>query len=253
MAKLNYEKASEDYDRARALPLKNLTAWKTRLNPYFGSSELLVLDLGAGTGLFAEAFVEWFGVRVIAVEPSTGMLETAIRERANDRISFIKGDAEHIPVSDGQLDAAWLSTVIHHLADLPAAAREIGRVLKPNAPLLVRSCFPERSKGVSLFRFFPEARRALQRFPTLAEVKDAFSSAGFRFESVEEVPQVTAPSIGAYRHRFDEDIRHTDTTLSVLSDTAYAQGIARLEEAMRLWPNDKPVVDYLTLAAFRRP
>jgi ubiquinone/menaquinone biosynthesis C-methylase UbiE len=32
-----------------------------------------VLDVGAGTGQFAAAIAGWFGVRVVAVEPSSGM------------------------------------------------------------------------------------------------------------------------------------------------------------------------------------
>ncbi|MQY10761.1 hypothetical protein SRB5_08740 [Streptomyces sp. RB5] len=34
---------------------------------------MTVLDVGAGTGGFAAAFREWFGVRVLAVEPSAAM------------------------------------------------------------------------------------------------------------------------------------------------------------------------------------
>jgi predicted RNA methylase len=32
-----------------------------------------VLDLGAGTGLFAAAIASWFDAEVVAVEPSAGM------------------------------------------------------------------------------------------------------------------------------------------------------------------------------------
>lgn len=232
MAQINYDRASKDYDLVRELRLEDLAAWKTHLATHIQAGDFSVLDLGAGTGLFAQAFVEWFGVKVVAVEPSSPMREIAARKRPHEQISYLEGDAEHIPAPDSQFDAAWLSTVAHHFPDLSAAALELRRVLKPNAPLVIRSCFPERAGKISLFQYFPEAQQALRRFPSVEQVADAFSSAAFEIQRVEDVPQITAPNLYTYRQRFRYDIRHTDTTLVNLSDDAYAEGIARLDEAL---------------------
>jgi ubiquinone/menaquinone biosynthesis C-methylase UbiE len=83
-----------------------------------------VLDLGSGTGRWAQAFTAWYrGIEVIAVEPADAM-----RARSVYR-PVVPGDAEHVPVDDGTLDAVWISTVIHHLPDLSLAAHELRRVL----------------------------------------------------------------------------------------------------------------------------
>jgi SAM-dependent methyltransferase len=47
--------------------------------------------------------------------------------------------------------AAWLSVVVHHLADLPAAAEELRRVLVPGGRVLIRGAFPGRHQHLTLF------------------------------------------------------------------------------------------------------
>ncbi|MGO9293249.1 MAG: class I SAM-dependent methyltransferase [Streptosporangiaceae bacterium] len=65
---------------------------------------------------------------------------------------MIGGHANAIPLGAATMDGARLSTVIHHLPDLPAAARELRRVLRPGAPVLIRSVFAGRHHGIGLFR-----------------------------------------------------------------------------------------------------
>lgn len=62
------------------------------------------------------ACTHWYdGIEVIAVEPSQAM---------QARCSFphiLAGDASNIPLGDHSVDAAWLSTVIHHVPECTAA------------------------------------------------------------------------------------------------------------------------------------
>ncbi|MCM4076129.1 class I SAM-dependent methyltransferase [Paractinoplanes hotanensis] len=129
-----------------------------------------ILDLGCGTGSWAQAFRMWWpGVDVLAVEPSPAM---------RDRAAFqpiVPGTADNLPFPDASFDGVWLSTVIHHLPDLAAAAREIRRVLKPDAPVMIRSVFRGRHDGISLFHWFPEAIGVLDRYPSVSEVEEAES------------------------------------------------------------------------------
>lgn len=80
-----------------------------------------VLDVGAGTGLWSMAFVRWFDASVVVVEPSPAMLGRAVGHRAHPDIAYGTVRAERLPLRDDAFATAWLSTVVHHIGDLPAA------------------------------------------------------------------------------------------------------------------------------------
>jgi len=79
------------------------------------------------------------------------MRRQAIRLR-DGRGRYLGGEAKHLPLAESLVQAAWLSTVIHHVANLPARAREVGRVVAPGAHMLIQSSFPGRHADVTLFR-----------------------------------------------------------------------------------------------------
>jgi SAM-dependent methyltransferase len=213
-----------------------LTAWREavarHLRPHPG---LRLLDLGAGTGWWAGAFCRWYdGIDVVAIEPSAAMRDRRVYPR------MVAGDAANIPLADGSLDAAWLSTVIHHVPDLAAMAGELRRVLRPGGTVLIRSGFPGRSDGITLFRFFPEAVRVVDSYPSVADIESAFR--GFTVVAFEAVPQVTAPSLRAAAANLR---RAAHTPLQLITDDEYAAGLARLRRAAAV--ESGPVTDVLDL------
>ena len=222
MARVDYDQMAASYDRDRALSPEGLEGWRAALTVWLPpTGGLPVLDLGAGTGLFATAIASWFDVAVVA--------------------------AERLPLRDGCCGGAWLSTVIHHLADLPGCARELRRVLRAGGPVLIRSSFPDRHQGISLFRFFPGAGRIADTFPTVEATVAAFEAAGFSFQALQQVPQVSAPSLRAALER----VRlRADSTLQLLPDEEFAQGLAALERAAAE-TTPTPVVDHLDLLVLR--
>ena len=200
-----------------------------------------LLDLGAGTGSWARAFTDWYDViDVIAVEPAEAM-----RARCQHP-QVLAGDASNIPLADRSVDAAWLSTVIHHVPDLTAAARELRRVLRPGGPVLIRSAFAGRHRAITLFRFFPEAIRVLDSYPSVRDVEVAFGTAGFATVAFEPVPQTTAPSLRAAAATLR---REAHTPLRLITDEEYAAGLARLRRAARTEAG--PVIDALDLLVLR--
>lgn len=230
MARIDYDRMAAAYDRGRAKTLDTLDGWRLAVAPYLGRGlDAPVLDLGSGTGIWSNALAQWFGVTVVAVEPAEGMRAVA-RGNQPAQAHLVGGTAEAIPLRDGSCAAAWLSTVIHHFEDLGRAAVELERVLRPGAPVLIRSGFPGRLEEVFLYRFFPAARRVAETFPTVDEVVRTFGAVGFRMASLQRVRQLPASSMQAFCERV-QTMRHADSALAPLTDGEFAEGMAWLEAA----------------------
>jgi len=97
----------------------------------------VVGDLGCGTGQIVAA-VAPFVKHVIGVDESAKMVKAGRNRLADAKnITFKRGDLHALPLEDGELDAAILSLVLHHLPDYLAAVAEAARVLKPGGKLLI--------------------------------------------------------------------------------------------------------------------
>ncbi|MBI5284734.1 MAG: class I SAM-dependent methyltransferase [Chloroflexi bacterium] len=249
MARIDYDRVAAGFQRGRSMPIEALDAWRDALTPYLGERRTLrVLDLGSGTGVFARAIAHWFDAEVIGVEPSVGMRREAMDHAADRRIAYIGGDAQRIPLRATSCDAAWLSTVIHHIPGLPACAMELRRVLRPGAPVLIRSAFPGGTQGVSLFRWFPGAARVVETFPSIEETIAAFAPAGFAFDHAESVTQVSAPGLKEFAARAR---LRADTTLTLITDEEFAAGLAALDAAAATETAPSPIIDRLDLLVLR--
>jgi SAM-dependent methyltransferase len=97
----------------------------------------VVGDLGCGTGQAAASLAPFVGT-VIGVDGSASMLEIA-RERLAGaaNVEFRRGELEALPLQSGELDAAVLFLVLHHVAEPGRVFAEVARVLKPEGRLLV--------------------------------------------------------------------------------------------------------------------
>ena len=56
---------------------------------------------------------------------------------AGGRIRLVRGDAARLPLADASFDAAMVAFGIRNVSDIPAACREIWRVLRPGSHLAV--------------------------------------------------------------------------------------------------------------------
>jgi SAM-dependent methyltransferase len=190
---------------------------------------MTLADIGAGTGAFAAAFSDWFGLGILAVEPSAAM-RAQIPRRPD--IQVLEGHANALPLPGDSADAAWLSTVIHHIPDLQAAAREIRRVLRPGAPVLIRQPFPGRTDRIELVRWFPETARTIDTFPTVEQACQAFATAGFCRQALEQVPQTYQASLADFLGQADT-FRDADTTMRGLTEDEFLRGKERLRRAVQ--------------------
>jgi ubiquinone/menaquinone biosynthesis C-methylase UbiE len=238
MARISYDaQTAAAFKAVREVPRDGLSEWREAVRRHLRPSQgMTLVDVGAGTGAFAAAFSDWFDIKVVAVEPSAAMREQIAQTPA---IQVLEGDASAIPVPDASADAVWLSLVIHHIPDLGVAAREIRRVLRPGAPVLMRQGFPDRYEpagllnigGIELVRWFPETARVIDTYPSVEETCTAFAAAGFQQDALEQVRETHASSLAALFGQVDT-FRHADTTMRLLTDAEFLRGKERLRRAV---------------------
>ena len=232
MARISYdEQTAAAFKAVREVPRGGLAGWREAVRRHLRPSQgMTLVDIGAGTGTFATAFSEWFGLSVAAVEPSAAMRGRIPRIPA---VQVLEGDASALPLADGSADAAWLSLVLHHIPDLGAAAREIRRVLRPGSPVLIRGGISGTNyEGIELVRWFPETARTIDTFPTVTDTCTAFAAAGFQKEALEQVRETYAGSLADFLGQVDT-FRRADTTMRGLTDDEFLRGKERLRRAVR--------------------
>jgi ubiquinone/menaquinone biosynthesis C-methylase UbiE len=251
MARINYdEQTAAAFKSVRELPREGLVEWREAVPRHLRPSPgMILVDIGAGTGAFAFAFTDWFGISVVAVEPSAAMRARIPRAPS---IQVLEGDATVLPLPDESADAAWLSLVIHHIPDLEAAAREIRRVLRPDAPVLMRQGFSDRlDDRIEIVRWFPETARIAATFPTFEDTCRAFVAAGFQQEAREEICETYSGTLADFLAEVDT-FRDADTTMRSLTEDEFLSGKERLRRAVDAGASE-PRSNRLDLAVFRAP
>jgi ubiquinone/menaquinone biosynthesis C-methylase UbiE len=98
-----------------------------------GSVSTTVLDVGTGSGVFAEAFLR-LGLAVTGIDPNLEML-TAAKQFAPAAI-FIRGMVENLPFEDRSYDLIFLGLVLHESDDLNKAMREVSRCARKRVSVL---------------------------------------------------------------------------------------------------------------------
>jgi ArsR family transcriptional regulator len=135
-----FASASGQWDRLREELFGRTSA--LRALPALVDAEWSVGDLGCGTGQTSEALAP-FVARVIAVDRSGEMLQSARRRlKEAPNVEVRQGALEELPIADGELDAALMMLVLHHVPDPAAALAESARVLRPGSRIVICDMLP---------------------------------------------------------------------------------------------------------------
>jgi ubiquinone/menaquinone biosynthesis C-methylase UbiE len=98
-----------------------------------GLTATSVLDVGTGTGVFAEAFVA-AGLTVTGIDTNADLL--AVARGFAPTAQFKEAPAEQIPFPNGSFDLVFLGHVLHETDDPLAALREARRVARRRVAIL---------------------------------------------------------------------------------------------------------------------
>jgi demethylmenaquinone methyltransferase/2-methoxy-6-polyprenyl-1,4-benzoquinol methylase len=179
-----FDAVADNYDRTNAV----MTAGQERrwrrvvADTLAIGSDDLVLDLAAGTGASSVSLQER-GAEVVACDFSQGML-TVGRHR-HPTVSFVAGDALHLPFRDGAFSAVTISFGLRNVVDVDGALRELARVARPGGRIAVlETSAPRRQPMRAGHHFY--VRRVM---PRLARVVASNSEAyDYLAESVDAWP-----------------------------------------------------------------
>lgn len=139
--------------------------------------EAVFVEIGAGTGLFASAFVARSDELVVyAADTADQMLEWMQFNRpevADSRIIPVKASETGLPLPDAMADGLYMINLHHELADPEASYAEALRLLKPGGRLLAVDWAPRVTpKGPPLeIRVEPAELRRIVEAAGFADVR----------------------------------------------------------------------------------
>ena len=97
----------------------------------------VVADLGCGTGEALE-MLSPVTSRVIGVDREPAMVAAAaVRCQGLHNVALRTGGLEDLPLQEAEVDLALAMLVLHHVPDLDAVFRELRRVIRPGARVVV--------------------------------------------------------------------------------------------------------------------
>lgn len=159
-----FDSISPRYDLLnRVLSLGIDTIWRKKaINLLKADKPQRILDVATGTADLAIEALRINPKQVIGVDISAGMLamgdEKLRKKKLEDRIKLVLGDSEGLPFGSNEFDAATVAFGVRNFEHLLEGLKDIQRVLKPGAKLVVLefskpNAFPVKQLYNFYFRF----------------------------------------------------------------------------------------------------
>ncbi len=122
---------AKDYINRPGYSEEGLTVILNHIKSTLGKKDIIVADVGAGTGKLTEN-LSHLGLSGYAVEPNDAMRSEGIRLfEGNDTFTWSAGSAEETGLPDNSVDWVLMGSSFHW-TDSVKALKEFNRILKPN-------------------------------------------------------------------------------------------------------------------------
>jgi ubiquinone/menaquinone biosynthesis C-methylase UbiE len=103
--------------------------------------KLRLLDVAIGDGVYTSWLPQ--GWTILGVDVSTGQLAHCRARNAGRDLRLVLGEAEDLPFQDGRFDAVLSIGGFNHFNDPEAALREMTRVARPGARIVISDEMPD--------------------------------------------------------------------------------------------------------------
>jgi ubiquinone/menaquinone biosynthesis C-methylase UbiE len=126
-------------------------AERIALNAFLPKQGRLALELGAGAGRLTP-MLSGFDHVVLLDYSRTQMQQARARLGDSPRYTYIAANVYQLPFAPGVFDGATMIRVIHHLAEAPAALKEIQSVMSPGGTFILE--FANKRNWKAMFRYW---------------------------------------------------------------------------------------------------
>lgn len=224
--RVNYDEISIIYDDVREEDITTLNALLEKGKLHKNST---VVDIGCGTGNYANALSRVTGASIYGLEASEGMISKA--RAKNKDIIFVNGDAQCMPFEGDFFDLAYMTDVIHHIPDLDKMFSEIRRILRVGGRLCIAT---QSHKQIDLrvtSLYFPETSLVdKKRYPDIDKIVEKAEQNGLKFIAADEVDAGIETEID--EHFLELAEKKGYSMLHLISDRCYEEGMKKLRAAL---------------------
>lgn len=229
---VDYDRIAADYDRryARTGPDGRTQAIE-RLADALKAK--YTLEVGCGTGHWLEQLAEAGSTLLFGLDPSTGML--ALARRRGTKLHLTNGVAESLPYREQVFALLLCVQAIHHLADPRSFIREAYRVLRDGGTIAILGSDPrEPHDRWYVYDYFEHTLETdLRRKPSWPTLSSWLTQAGFADTKLTAAEQINDTKLGSEVLQDPFLSRNGCSQLALLSEEAYAAGIARIKAALK--------------------
>jgi SAM-dependent methyltransferase len=231
----DYDELAPNYDNVRGADEEYVMYWTSQLAAHSDlESTSMVLDIGCGTGRYAEAYASSGTRRVFGLDLSRQMLVRARAKISSKNLFWLQGSCVNLPFKAELFNAAFSVMVIHHIPhdSRSEAYRQVLRILDKDGKFIILTRTPDQIKD-SLITLFPGVYEIdSKRMPGKAELESGLSDAGFSSVEFNEIPNY---SMYRSRERFLNRVESKYiSTLTLFDDDIFRSNLAtfkkRLEE-----------------------
>jgi demethylmenaquinone methyltransferase / 2-methoxy-6-polyprenyl-1,4-benzoquinol methylase len=186
-----FDEIAPHYDaRNRLFSVDRDRAWRRRAARRAGLRPgQTVLDLCTGTGKLAHELLPLVrpGGRVIGIDFSESMLQLA--RTLEPDVEFRQGDVSRLSEADTSVDAVTIGFGLRNLVDREGSLREMYRVLRPGARLVILELAPPTGVLMQGYRFYLD-----RVMPKIAGLFSRVDGQAYRYlaETVEGFPPPAA-------------------------------------------------------------